>query len=254
MNLPAIYERLWKIAQDGAEVHYQEWGSGGVRRGASGHFTSNIEQDPPLRPEIAIGRDSYRTRNAPDFDGLEPPAVLAELITLAHEYGHLRSFLDRRSVWNLYDNARFLADWIRRQFAGICGELLSYSSGDERDQLIRRVLYQGLNDETRERILGEEEYAWGTGRKVLATLDLEDFSQYDARTETSLDSYRFSLGMNDQWPDHIHDGVYVFVDGGQVHQGKLAIIGGIVEITQPSSNSRVLVPRGNIKGIRIGLS
>jgi hypothetical protein len=251
MNVDAIYRELWRTAQVDANVHYREWGSGGVRRGASGHFTSNIEEDPPSRPEIAIGRDSYGTRSDPDLEGLEPTAVVAELITLAHEFGHVRSFIDDRSRWNLYDNARFLTIWIKRQSAGICGELLGGATEDERDQLIRRVLYQSLHDEARQRILDEEEYAWDVGRSILVRLGLEDFSQYDSRAEVSIDSYRFALGMKERWPDCVSDGVHVFVDDGRILQGKLTIVGEDVEIVRPSSGSKVAIPRINVEKIGI---
>src|SRR5262249_55422192 len=114
---------------DGAVVHYYTWISPARPRltsdpdGASGWFdaNANIEDGQPI---IRIYRldcedDPYspsRTRG-PEGTHLPPPDLHGELITLAHEYGHLRSFLaeTERREWNRYNEvAQHRADIMRR--------------------------------------------------------------------------------------------------------------------------------------------
>lgn len=198
MDFFPIYEALWRRAQaEGARVQYV-----GPRRGEpAGYFH-------PKHRTIAVTRPYYRSpskeptreSNAPPH--LPQPDLLAELITLAHEYGHFRSWAGRtdRAEYEVYDAIAKRRDVITAEEVARMPKGLTKQEWNDR---LRRALYDGLDDDARARILREETLAWEAGREVLAELGHTDFTLYDERTRTGLHNHRYRLGMEDLWPGDV---------------------------------------------------
>jgi len=206
-----IYEKLWTRAQrDGAVVHYYTWVSLDPPRltsdpdGASGWFDANEDGQPIIKIyRLDCDDDPYtpsRTRG-PEGAHLPPPDLHEELITLAHEYGHLRSFLveTERREWTRYNDAA-------QHRAGIMRRVVKQSrglDGKEAGNRMRAALLAELADDDCERILREETLAWKIGREVLAELLMTDFKRYDERREQGLHAHRYRLGREDAWPSDL---------------------------------------------------
>jgi len=98
-DLFAIYEALWRRAEtEGAWVHYD----GLTGHGMAGYFAAR--EDDELNPMIAITRPYYIEIDEPTRESNAPipyaqPDIDQELITLAHEYGHFRSWAGVSVRW-----------------------------------------------------------------------------------------------------------------------------------------------------------
>jgi hypothetical protein len=208
-----IYEQLWLRARgDGAVVEYYEGfpddppgrNVDKLRHdlnGATGWFDADIEGGCPNIKiyRLACGDDIWTPSRfrGPDGAHLPPPDLHDELITLAHEYGHLRSFLvePERQEWNQYNAAAqrrdAIKDRVAKQSRGIDGSQL--------DSRKRAALLAELSDDDYNRILREETLAWKIGRETLAELLMTDFVRYDVRREHGLHAHRYRLGREDGW-------------------------------------------------------
>ena len=91
---------------------------------------------------------------------VEGDRVLADICTLAHEFGHYLSWAEKRADWPEYHAATLLRDQT------------SDAGGDPAAAL---TLPQ------KELILEEEARAWRLGRTVLVELGFDDFGDYDGR-------------------------------------------------------------------------
>lgn len=212
MDVFDIYVALWEGARvAGACVHYFDHPRAdppsllGDRTGASGWFLANADVEDG-QPVIQIYRlecddDSFtpsRTRG-PGGANLPPPDLEHELITLAHEYGHLMSYLGRtpREDWEKYDAAaRRRGEIVDHVIDLMAADLPPVAVSDR----IRHALYDGLNEEDRVRIVAEEALAWRIGQEVLRELGLDDFEQFNKREVEGLHAHRYRLGLDDPWP------------------------------------------------------
>lgn len=173
------YVALWHRAQDeGAYVRYE--GSMPVP-GSAGHFHPRNEGPPPHRsPLIGILRPSYAKRSEPtkQCGNGTTPDLLAELFTLAHEYGHFVSYK-----------------------AG--GRTLAYAEAVkhlERRKQGTQVKGEGpLSEGERELIRREEKLAWAYGRKTLVELGFGGITDYDRVAAEHLGIYEkvFELDVAD---------------------------------------------------------
>ena len=146
-DLFEIYVALWKTASiEGAFVHYEGRGE----RGEAGWFHP---RDELAGPEIVIVRPFYGNATEPSdsrTDG-QPVDLQSELVTLAHEYGHFRSWSDDRPRWNAYYAALLHRD-----------RVYDDAVGDDAARWLE--VARRLSLEEKHLILQEEERAWTTGR------------------------------------------------------------------------------------------
>ena len=204
-----IYQKLWLRAEnDGAYVQYYTWSSLSPPKltsdpnGATGSFDASVNRD--ARPTILIYRlecdddiwTPSRTRG-PEGAHLPLPDLQEELITLAHEYGHLRSFLGetQRQAWNQYNE-------IAQRRTNIMNRVVDQSevvNDSKVNSRLRTALLAELSDEDYDRIIQEETLAWRIGRETLADLLITDFKRYDIRRERGLYAHRYRLGREDAW-------------------------------------------------------
>jgi len=195
-----VYERLWRRAQaEGAIVRYE----GLAPNGEAGWFHPTYYP----KPTIIVMRPYYKEDDQPARDSNAPPPLAQpniheELITLAHEYGHFRSWAGRteRSKYNLYDVAAERRDAITAEVISKMPEGLSKQEHWERRRTAVRAAL-GADDLTR--IIGEETLAWEVGREVLAELGLTDFALYDERMRRGLHYHRYRLGIDELRPDDV---------------------------------------------------
>jgi hypothetical protein len=149
--------------------------------------------------EVAIARQYVGDEGQSDQDVTTRSPLqrdkLAELATLAHEYGHVRSYRNDPMAWQGFLDALARKRRIINELAGVVGEKLHGLSVHERQQRITMALYQGLGKDARARILEEEAKAWATGRQVLAEFGVTDFTHYDERTDSGLRRARSGLGI-----------------------------------------------------------
>lgn len=212
-----IYEQLWLRARgDGAVVQYYE-GFPEDRpgrdvdklrhdlNGATGWFDADIEGGCPNIKIYRLACDDEiwtpsRIRG-PDGAHLPLPDLHEKLITLAHEYGHLRSFLveTERQEWNKYHAAAQRRDVIANRAAKHPRGL----DDKEIDNRTRAALFAELSDEDCDRIIREETLAWKIGRETLAELSMTDFVRYDVRQERGLHAHRYRLGRDEAWPSDL---------------------------------------------------
>ncbi len=160
-----LYVALWRAAQGArVEVHYV----GFSVEGEAGFFDPHDEPDARRGPELVIVRRHYE---APDL-GYEPSQarndgqlvdLLAELCTLAHELGHVRSW-QRGERTPAY--AQALRTFNDRKQTG------RHSSREE-CRLIR----------------DEEERAWRYAEEELRSRDFAEWPQFQNAKETSLANY-----------------------------------------------------------------
>lgn len=189
-----LYVRAWRAVETaGAFVHYD-----GCMEPA-GYFHPHEGAEGFSHPTIAIRRPYYagngRTpthkRNAGAPPQLPPPDIGYELITLAHEYGHLMSWKGRtpRPAWDAYN-----AVAIKRSEAEIgIADLASADSA-------RIALRNALTDDERALILAEEELAWRIGRELLQQVGFHTWDAYEAREREGMHFHRYRLGIEDAWP------------------------------------------------------
>jgi hypothetical protein len=205
------YVKLWRRAESGgASVQYYTWVHFAPPRlkadptGASGWFRSNVETEHEgSQPTIEIYRlecgdeiwTPCRTRG-PEGVNLPAPDIGAELITLAHEYGHFRSFRGARAEWELYNAAAERRGQIMSRVDKATHDL----GARERDGRMRQAVLAGLDDDARDRVIREESSAWRTGREVLVEFGWVDFALYDDRERRGLHAHRYRLGIDPPWP------------------------------------------------------
>lgn len=162
-----LYQRVWHQAEaEDVAVMY----NGIPPRGEHGWFHPQNHPNGRSFPVIHIARPYYsgdgrtptQTVNNPD---LPPPDLLAELLTLAHEYGHFRS-------WK----------------AG--GRTAAYEAAViALEKQVDSASEPMLSEEQRELIRTEEETAWQIGRQILDSLGFDRWDAYDARRARSLEVY-----------------------------------------------------------------
>ena len=211
MDLFDIYLALWARARSaGACVHYFDQPLAdppslhGDQTGASGWFLANADI-ADAQPVIQIYRLEYDDALTPSRSrrhgggSLPTPDLEYELITLAHEYGHLMSYRGRtqRADWDLYTaSARRRGDIAERVIA----EMPTGLAPSAANELLRLSLYEGLGERDRSRIVAEESLAWRIGREALSELGHVDFQQFDRREADGLHAHRYWLGLDDVWP------------------------------------------------------
>lgn len=201
-----IYEALWHRAEtDGVVVHYGGWPDASL----AGYFHPRDEEQrdgrPKFKPVIAIRRPWYREPgDKPSRDSNAPspnpqPNIAEELITLAHEYGHSRSYAVQTdpAEYAPYRDAAFLRDEVEREQAAALPEDLPVREWNERR---RRAVYDALSDDQRTRIMREEELAWKIGREVLVEYGFEGLDTYDRTAKHHLHNHRYRLCIDDAWP------------------------------------------------------
>jgi hypothetical protein len=191
-----IYAELWKRAEaEGAYVSYQ-----GANVEMAGYFVPN---DPP---NIAIYRPYYHSppyapsRHRIDGAPLGPPDLMAELCTLAHEYGHFRSYLDsvRHPTWLKYHEAVRAREAIE---AAVRQSAAKSESTPALNNRLRAAIVARLEREQIELIIDEETLAWALGRDTLIALGFTDLAYYDERTRMGVHNYRYRLAIDDLWPE-----------------------------------------------------
>jgi hypothetical protein len=216
MHLFDIYKNLWTLAQNaGAFVHYYTWVSLDPPKtehdemGATGWFDANHDVDEG-QPIIRIYRlecdDDSCTPSptrGPSGAHLPPPDLHEELITLAHEYGHLCSFLGAtaRPDWDRQHQATEHRTAIMRRICDASRGL----RGAEIGKRFRAALTEERPDDERDRLVREETTAWDEGLAVLQRLGLIDFKRYNERREQGLHAHRYRLGLHDAWPSDLED-------------------------------------------------
>lgn len=212
MDVFPAYEKLWKRAQDlGAVVTYLTWIAPGEpsltadHTGATGWFRANVDvegaqpfidiyrlhpDDEPFSPSRARG---------PEGASLPPPDLEEELITLAHEYGHLVSFRSAtpRPEWHRYDESAKRRGAILERVADESDEI----DGVELSELMREALRAELTEDEKARIVHEESLAWDIGREALVDLGITDLSKFEARRRLGLHAHRYRLGLEEAWPE-----------------------------------------------------
>ncbi len=211
MDVFGAYGTLWERAKAaGACVHYyddkdERSDLHSDSSGATGWFLANVDIDDG-QPIIQLYRrecddDSFAPNRCRGPHGAElpPPDLKAELITLAHEYGHLLSFLEKtpRSEWGAFKAAERKRDAALQAAKDQLSDGMSRADVDER---VRAALREALTDEERMRILNEEALAWTLGREALSELEMVEFGRFDGRRTSGLHSHRCRLGMEDPSP------------------------------------------------------
>jgi hypothetical protein len=196
------YVKLWRRAQaDGLFVHYHGLMGGGL----AGYFDHRENYGRKMKPEIAISRPYYKAPgHEPSRDSNAPPGepqpdLVGELFTLAHEYGHSRSWAGRTepAEYKLYDE---VAKWRGAILDEESQKLSTSLSVHDQSEALRRALYDRLDEDARERIMREESLAWNIGREVLADLGYADIASYDATATKHLHNHRYRLGIDELGP------------------------------------------------------
>ena len=192
-RLLTTYKQIWSGAEaEGAFVNYY----GISARGEAGYF--HAREGEGRKPIIAIVRPYYVTDEKPSRrrnNGIDvtDDEMRAEMMTLAHECGHFRSWLRARDAggaarveWLAYqDVARrrdAIADRIPRNAEDFYARL-------------REANQRDLSDEDRRRIVNEETAAWRIGREALEQVGYDRLDEYDLRAEAGPQIYRYHLGM-----------------------------------------------------------
>lgn len=192
-----VYEALWHQAEaEGARVRYD-----GLT-----HLDGWFHPDPygrgEERPTIAIRRRNHerarvpsRFLNAGAPSDAAQPDLRAELVTLAHEYGHFASWKERtaRATWQLYYQAarRRDAAWGAVDVDTVAGE------GDsEYNERLRSAAREVLTKEQVDLILSEEERAWAFGREALVALGFVDLQSYEEARSRGIRNHRYRLGLD----------------------------------------------------------
>ncbi len=165
------YEALWKRVQsEGVSVEFglleEDESNGGFHTGGCGDPQILIFRKWFRSPPDVLTRDS----NAPA--GQPQPDLLIELITLAHEYGHVLSWKGAtpKAEYTAYRRSLDLWESLRQS---------NNAHGDDE-----------LPKDDQQRILDEEALAWRLGRDVLTELGFDDFLKYDQRAIDGVQAYR----------------------------------------------------------------
>ncbi|HEY4238338.1 MAG TPA: hypothetical protein VGM88_00905 [Kofleriaceae bacterium] len=197
-----LYVALWRRAElDGVSVRYEDDRS---ESGTNGYFDPH-RYDTPSDPEIVIvrawctppGNEPRRESDAPP--PLAQPDIPEELITLAHEFGHGRSFLTDTKRWLEYDDVSARLQIVQREasFTAISRSLVGTAANDA----IRRVILETLDDNERALIIDEEMRAWGIARETLAEAGYDGWARFQVREQRGLHFHRWRLGIAEALPD-----------------------------------------------------
>jgi hypothetical protein len=185
-----LYVALWRrLPTDELWVHY---GPGSSRREA-GYFQHD-GQGGFKRPEIVIVRAYYaEPEDEPSMvrSNGRPVDLVAEMCTLAHEYGHYLSFSGATSLdrWREYHRAVLHVDeLLDKMTARHC-----YNPLTHRDRLRRR-----LSGREKALIVAEETIAWQLGRQFVPEPLHED---YDRRAPHGVHCHKFRMGLDPLWPE-----------------------------------------------------
>ena len=112
-----------------------------------------------------------------------------ELMILAHEYGHFRSWADEstKARWEAYFEAS-------KKRQAIIEAMQAGSS--ERD-----LLAKGLTDFEKMQLVAEEDVAWKHGRAALVELAFNALELYDRQAVHGVHCHRYKLGLDELWPE-----------------------------------------------------
>ena len=181
----AMYKEAWARARAaGATVRYNSDRPGGLffpGERANGTSSPLIEIYRPW-PELSDRPCRGYSKNAPS--DLPPPDITHDLMILAHEVGHLRSWKGRtpRAQWDLYNAAAKKRDeaWDA-----------AWSTGDD----ARARAFAAISDQERALIVEEEALAWEIARELLVDLQFTDWARFEQERATSLLNTNISLGI-----------------------------------------------------------
>ncbi len=169
-SLWTIYVRLWGRAEGaGAYVKYEAH----APFGEAGWFHPHVDE-PSRGPEIVVVRAHYEERSAPTKGRTDktPVSLMLELCTLAHEVGHLRSWLKGNRTKE-YESALLT---MGGRLAAVPRRTPLLDSGD-------RLLIEN-----------EEKSAWQLGRRELRDLGFVDWNDFDTAERAGLAVYAEILG------------------------------------------------------------
>jgi hypothetical protein len=159
-----IYVKLWGSTEDDTPIPALYMGPRSFRAlDEAGLFTTYCRESGEKRPQVWIRR--WPVPSASDEPDLDD-ATLEELLTLAHERGHARSFEDGNRT----------------------GEL-------DRVSDLPASSWPGLLRHEKELIFNEEVTAWDNARELLGE-DFDAWGAYDEKRETSLAVYRTMLALD----------------------------------------------------------
>ena len=187
-SLFAAYKSLWKTAEDGGNVwvHYV----GQDPNGAAGWFKPD-GRGIFKKPEIAMVRPYYIEPTTEPSDRRSdgaPVDLRAEIITLAHEFGHYLSW--KESTEEARKSYRAAID----RWDAIKKKLNKNASAEEE----RKTVVSTLAETEKNLILAEEERAWRLGRPHVPDTIV---GEYERRKTTGLHFYRYRFGLDELWPD-----------------------------------------------------
>jgi hypothetical protein len=194
-----IYQDLWARADaEDAFVHYD----GRDLHGEGGWFHPRYDEDGTPNPVITIVRPYYREATTPhkERNNGAPVDLMKELITLAHEYGHFRSWRAEttRATWQAYLAAAIKRDATREASDASAPES---EDGEARNRRRRAVVAETLTEEEKSLIVAEEKLAWKIGRATLVELGFTELGLYDARARHGVHCHRYRLGLDELWPE-----------------------------------------------------
>jgi len=216
-----IYEALWAwVKSEGVIIRY-----GNCTNGEGGYFIANDPEQPiamseenawrPNRPWLVIDRpwpktptsQPSRENNAPV--GKPQPDLRSELLTLAHECGHMCSWKGRtpRDQWLIYAGVEMHRYEVKTEIdAELAGVKPSITDLVERARWLSARMFERLTDDQRARIVHEETLAWQIGRELLARFGLTDFDGYEQHAELHVHNHRAQLGMEEMTNEDIRIG------------------------------------------------
>jgi hypothetical protein len=186
------YAALWRrIQKEDVYVRYD-----GKERCMDGYFLHEGDSfrmpDNTFRkrPLIAIGKRYAIPEDQPSEHGENGAAVdlRFELFSLAHEYGHCRSFRDKdtRDVWGRYHLAA-------KHWEEVFAALPEHAN-------IPAALGAALSEDEKKLIMDEETLAWSLGRPLVPK---DMHSEYDRRASHDLDVHRFHMALIHERPDDL---------------------------------------------------
>jgi len=191
----APYVHLWRrIAKRGVWVHY-----GMHFDGSAGWFQQDGQGLYKL-PEISLHRVPVPENEEEPHETLTdgtPAHIAAELMTLAHEFGHFLSWkATDETTWLVY---RLLLDRMAaiQDAINALRESELSSTGDAFNERYRRTLAEQLSDEERTLVLDEEKNAWRLGRPHVPE-GLQ--ARYDAQEERGIQIYEYRLSLSSYGP------------------------------------------------------
>lgn len=143
-----------------------------------------------------------QTRDRPTPDSNAPgdqpqPDLLDELITLAHEAGHLFSWKGRTppGTWATYHESEKRRDAFARAFVVEADD--AQLVDPERTRWPGSKMLACLTDEERALIVDEEALAWSIGRELLQARSFDAFEIYDERARRGVHYHRVRLRIDE---------------------------------------------------------